>query len=95
MRDLQAELPDRVVELGGMRFRGACQSLLGHVVARTLRHRADPVLDSAARLAARSDDGESWRFVRRRSAGHIDALVAVTVAVALADGPAPVRPRIR
>ena len=94
MRDLQAELPGRIVELGGLAFRGACATFLGHVVTRTVRHRADPVLDSAARLAARSEDAEAWRFVRRRSAGHIDALVAATVAVQLADRPAP-RPRIR
>lgn len=95
MRDLSDAMPGRVVELGGQAFRAACAAFLGHVVARTLRHRADPVLDSAARLAARSEDAESWRFVRRRSAGHIDALVAATVAVALADAPTPPRPRIR
>jgi phage terminase large subunit-like protein len=95
MRDLQLELPGRVVELGGLAFRGACASFLGHVVARTIRHRADPVLDSAARLAARSEDAEAWRFVRRRSAGHIDALVAATIAVHLADRPVTPRPRIR
>jgi len=95
MRDLELELPGRVVELGGIRFRAACASFLGHVVGRTIRHRADPVLDSAARLAARSEDAEAWRFIRRRSAGHIDALVAATAAVALADRPPPARPRIR
>jgi len=95
MRDLADELPGRVDELGGLAFRGACAAFLGHVVSRTLRHRADPVLDSAARLAARSEDAEAWRFVRRRSAGHIDALVAATVAVALADRPPLPRPRIR
>jgi len=96
MRDLQTELgATRVVELGGLSFRAACAAFLGHVVARTIRHRADPVLDSAARLAARSEDAEAWRFVRRRSAGHIDALVAATVAVSLADRPVTPRPRIR
>ena len=95
MRDLAAEFPGRVVPRSGLEFRGDCARLLGHVVSRTLRHRADPVLDSAARLAARSEDAEAWRFVRRRSAGHIDALVAATIAVGLADAPAPPRPRIR
>jgi hypothetical protein len=95
MRDLSAELPGRVVELGPQLFRAACASFLGHVVSRTLRHRADPILDSSARLAARSEHAEAWRFVRRRSAGHIDALVAATIAVDLADSPAPPRPRIR
>jgi hypothetical protein len=94
LRDLADELPGRVEELGGQAFRGACGALLGHVVAGTLRHRADPILDSAARLAARSEDAESWRWIRRRSAGHIDALVAVTAAVYLADRPAPPRPRV-
>jgi hypothetical protein len=93
-RDLVDELPGRVDELGGATFRAACSSLLGHVVGGTLRHRADPVLDSAARLAARSEDAESWRLVRRRSAGHIDALVAVTCALHLADRPLPPRPSI-
>jgi hypothetical protein len=95
MRDLATELPGRVDELGGLTFRAACAGFLGHVVAGTLRHRADPILDSSARLAARSEDGESWRFVRRRSAGHIDSLVAGVCAVHLADRPAPPRPRIR
>jgi hypothetical protein len=93
-RDLVDELPERVEELGGSAFRAACSSLLGHVVAGTLRHRADPVLDSAARLAARSEDAEAWRFVRRKSAGHIDAIVAATCAVHLADRPLPPRPAI-
>ena len=59
-----------------------------------LRHLHDPVLDSAARLAARSEDAEAWRFVRRKSAGHIDALCAATIAVHLADAPAPPRPSV-
>jgi hypothetical protein len=93
MGQLAAEMPGRVVRLDAATMRGACAAFLGHVVSRTIRHRADPVLDSAARLAAKSEDAESWRFVRRRSAGHIDALVAATVAVHVADSPAP-RPRV-
>jgi hypothetical protein len=93
LRDLAGE-GMAVDELGGGVFRQACQAFLGHVVAGTIRHRADPVLDAAARLAARSEDAESWRFVRRRSAGHIDALVAATCAVYVADRPAMPRPAI-
>jgi hypothetical protein len=95
LRDLSAEMPGRIEELGAGPFRAACAGLLGHVVSRTLRHRSEPELDSAARLAARSEDSDQWRFVRRHSAGHIDALVAATVAVHLADRPAPPRPSIR
>jgi phage terminase large subunit-like protein len=84
----------RVVPVGGTEFRGACAAFLGHVVGKRLRHRADPVLNSAARLAARSEDAEAWRFVRRRSAGYIDALVAATIAVHLNDRPKPPKPVI-
>src|SRR6185436_14977531 len=58
----------RVLPVGGVEFRAACAELLGHVVTGRLRHLHDPVLDSAARLAARSEDAEAWRFVRRKSA---------------------------
>jgi phage terminase large subunit-like protein len=71
----------QVVAIGGTEFRQACQAFLGHVVTGRLRHLNDPVLDAAARVAARSEDAEAWRFVRRKSAGSIAALVAVTMAV--------------
>jgi hypothetical protein len=92
--DLVDELPGRVEELGGSAFRAACSALLGHVVAGTLRHRGDPVLDAAARIAARSEDAEAWRFVRRKSPAPIDAIIAATCSTYLADRPAPPRPRI-
>jgi hypothetical protein len=95
MRDLAQEFPGRIEELGGQTFRAACAAFLGHVVAGTLRHSGHPALDSAARLAARSEEGEAWRFVRRRSAGNIDALVAATCAVYLAVRPQAPRARIR
>jgi len=83
-----------VVAVGGTEFRAACAGFLGHVVTGRIRHRSDAVLDSAVRLAARSEDAEAWRFVRRRSAGHIDALVAATIAVHLSEQPPPPRPAI-
>jgi hypothetical protein len=92
--DLVDELPGRVEELGGSAFRAACSALLGHVVAGTLRHRGDPVLDAAARIAARSEDAEAWRFVRRKSPAPIDAIIAATCSTYLADRPAPPRPVI-
>jgi phage terminase large subunit-like protein len=75
-------------------FRSACGSFLGHVVTGRLRHLNDPVLDEAARVAARSEDAEAWRFVRRKSAGYIDSLCAAAMAVHLAEKPPPPRPAI-
>jgi hypothetical protein len=94
MGDLKEQMPDRVVELGGAPFREACGELLGMVISRTLRHRADPVLDSAARVAARSDEAEAWRFIRRKSAAACDALIAATCSVHLAQRPGQPTPRI-
>jgi phage terminase large subunit-like protein len=83
-----------VIAIGGVEFRQACSAFLGHVVSGRLRHLNDPVLNAAARVAARSEDAEAWRFVRRRSAGAIDAICAATMAVALCDRPAPPRPAV-
>jgi phage terminase large subunit-like protein len=84
MRRLQDEgLP--IVPVGGAAFRSACGAFLGAVVTRRLRHLGDPVLGAAVRAAARSEDAEAWRWIRRRSAGPIDALCAATIACQLAE----------
>jgi phage terminase large subunit-like protein len=78
-----------VVPVGGGLFRQACATFLGHVVNGRIVHRGEPVLSAAVRAAARSEDAELWRWVRRRSAGPIDALCAATIAAYLAELPAP------
>ena len=59
----------------------ACKSITRHVLARTLRHHAQPDLDAAASVAVKRpalDGGYTWH--RAKSQGSIAELYAVTLA---------------
>ena len=59
----------------------ACKSITRHVLARTLRHHAQPDLDAAAAVAVKRpalDGGYTWH--RAKSQGSIAELYAVTLA---------------
>jgi phage terminase large subunit-like protein len=89
MEVLAAELDIPTTVLGPREVRAASAAFYGAIVSRELTHPGDPLLDYQLSLARRSlgDDG-SWRFSRRQSSGHIDALLAAVFATYVATRPA-------
>lgn len=79
----------RGVKLRGLttvEFATSCASLAAVVLGRTFRHSRQPALDSAVACASRRPilDG-GWGWGRKVSTGSITGLVAVTVALRMAD----------
>lgn len=80
----------RLVPLSTADYAGACSLFYGRVVDGRLRHARQPVLDSAVDAAGRRNLGDGrWAWGRRLSAGQIDPLVAVTVALHHAEAMRP------
>jgi phage terminase large subunit-like protein len=57
----------------------ACGSIFDGIHETTLRHVGDPSIRDALEGAAKSDRGDSWRWVRRRSTADISPLMAATI----------------
>lgn len=62
-------------------YTAACAGWLSAVIAGQLQHPGRPALNEAVSNAARRELGDRWAWSRRQSAGSIDGLVAVTVAL--------------
>jgi phage terminase large subunit-like protein len=73
----------RVVELGEVEQKQACQGLFQRVQAGGVAHGDDPLLNAHIASAGKQLVGDGWRF-RRRGAGRIDAAYAAAGAVHLA-----------
>lgn len=78
-----------VAAVGPAEFARDCADLEEHVLGRRLAH-ADPLIDAQLAGAVRLLRGDGWRWGRRASSGHIDALCAATLAVAGAARPVTV-----
>ena len=59
----------------------ACGGLVDRLVRRSLRHLAQPELDTAVRGAVRRQFNDAWMWSRRQSPVEISPLVAVTLAL--------------
>ena len=78
-----------VEDCSGVRFATACDSTLGAMVHGRLVHAGQEELTTAMNACARRNVADGgWRVVRRDSAGHISAAVALIMAVHAASQPA-------
>lgn len=84
-----------VAELRG-EVTAVCMGLVEQVTARQLVHAGDPLLDDQVGWTEKHWQGDAWRFARRGTAGHCDAVYAAAGAAHLARTmPSPVgRPRV-
>jgi hypothetical protein len=67
--------------VSGRQHAEACGRLLAEVEQRTVRHRGDPAVAAAIRVAGTRPLGDAWAWSRRSSKGDICPLVAVTLAL--------------
>lgn len=71
----------KVKELDTRSVSRACGVMFDAVTNNEVRHRGQPLLDSAVFGAARSFQADTWRWSRRRGDGDISPLVAATLAL--------------
>lgn len=75
-------------DCSGAKFATACDTMLGGMVHGRLVHQGQEQLTSAMNACARRNVADGgWRVVRRDSAGHISAAVALIMAVHAASQP--------
>jgi hypothetical protein len=68
-------------------LKDACAGIFDAVQEQRLAHPGHPDLDAAVASAAKRDVGDRWAWARRKSAGDISMLEAVTLAAWAANGP--------
>jgi len=72
--------------LNGQDHAQACGTLVDAVANRTIRHLGSQQVSNALRGAATRPLGDAWAWARRRSSVDISPLVAITLALASAQG---------
>lgn len=87
LKDELVSIGVEVVEWGGPELSAGTGRFFDYIVAGKLRHLAQPVLDSAARVAKSKVSGDAWWFDRKNSPADISALIACCAAVWSADQP--------
>src|SRR5690606_24081977 len=81
---LAADLrPLEALELKGAEVNELCQEFADLVMARSILHPSDPLLDAHIAGTAKLRTGDGWRFARK-GAGHVDAAYAAAGAVHVA-----------
>jgi phage terminase large subunit-like protein len=70
-----------LVPVSSVSLLSVCAHFEGLTRGRELTHAGDDVLAVSLASAARSEIGDGWRWTRKRSTGHIDAIVAASIAL--------------
>ena len=64
------------VELKGGDVPESCMGFAQLVYGRKVLHPGDPLLDAHVAASSKLHSGDTWRFVRKGGAGHVDAAYA-------------------
>jgi hypothetical protein len=81
LESVSAAVDWKLQALDQRQIAGASMALDALAHGGELSHSGDDVLAMSLRASARSPMGDGWRLSRRRSSGHIDAIVAAALAL--------------